>query len=115
MLCRFEDAFLDGGVYLLHHGKQVQAYFVAGIFVLQIGAVRHVGLPDTFQITDDFLSVQAEQGADYMSVSGAYAPQPVDAGTANQIEQQCLYTVILMVGDGNDSCTACFPCFSNHA
>jgi len=33
---------------LLHHGKQVQAYFVAGIFVLQIGAVRHVGLPDTF-------------------------------------------------------------------
>ncbi len=111
MLCRFEDAFLDGGVYLLHHGKQVQAYFVAGIFVLQIGAVRHVGLPDTFQITDDFLSVQAEQGADYMSVSGAYAPQPVDAGTANQIEQQCLYTVILMVGDGNDSCTACFPCF----
>ena len=46
-----------------------------------------------------------------MSVSGAYTPQSVDAGTANQIEQQCLYTVILMVGDGNDSCTACFPCF----
>ena len=26
-------------VYLPHHGKQVQAHFVAGIFVLQIGAV----------------------------------------------------------------------------
>ena len=55
-------------------GSRFKRIFVAGIFVLQIGAVRHVGLPDTFQITDDFLSVQAEQGADYMSVSGAYTP-----------------------------------------
>ena len=53
MLCRFEDAFLDGGVYLLHHGKQVQAYFVAGIFVLQIGAdylpVRTQLIPEQYQ------------------------------------------------------------------
>ena len=62
---------LTEGVYLLHHGKQVQAYFVAGIFVLQIGAVRHVGLPDTFQITDDFLSVQAERrGGLYVRFGG---------------------------------------------
>ena len=66
MLCRFEDAFLDGGVYLLHHGKQVQAYFVAGIFVLQSGAVRHVGLPDTFQtVSYTHLDVYKRQGVDY--------------------------------------------------
>ena len=39
MLGGIENAFFDGWVDFLHHGQQVQAYFVTSVFILQIGAV----------------------------------------------------------------------------
>lgn len=53
---RFKNTFFYCGIYFLHHGQQVQPYFVPGIFVLKISAVRDVGLPDAFKIAYDFLA-----------------------------------------------------------
>ena len=81
MLGGIENAFFDGWVDFLHHGQQVQAYFVTSVFILQIGAVRYVILPYAVQITDDFFSFQAKQGTYDVPVFWAYSPYPVDART----------------------------------
>lgn len=73
MLGGVENAFFDGWVDFLHHGQQVQAYFVTSVFILQIGAVRYVILPYAVQITDDFFAFQAKQRTYDVPVFGAYS------------------------------------------
>ena len=74
MLGGIENAFFDGRVDFLHHGQQVQAYFVTSVFIQQIGAVRYVILPYAVQITDDFFAFQAKQRTYDVPVFGAYSP-----------------------------------------
>lgn len=77
MLGGVENAFFDGWVDFLHHGQQVQAYFVTSVFILQIGAVRYVILPYAVQITDDFFSFQAKQRTYDVPVFGRIPRNPL--------------------------------------
>ena len=51
--------------------EQVEADFIAGIFVFQIGAVCHIILSDVLQVTNYLFPVDTKQRAYDGSITGA--------------------------------------------
>lgn len=74
--CFYQTVF-DRRIYFLHQWEQVEADFIAGIFVFQIGAVCYEVLSDLLQVADDFFPVDAEQRTYDCSVSGRIPNKPV--------------------------------------
>lgn len=105
----FQEIVFGGRIYLLHERKQVEADFVAQVFVFQVGAVRHVVLTQALQVIGNFPSVEAQKGADDVPVAWTDALQAVEAGAAQKVEQEGFGAVITMVGHGDGLCALFLP------
>ena len=90
----------DGRVDFLHQGQEVQAYLVARVFVLQVGAVGDVRLALAVEVVQEVIAREAEQGADDVAVAWADTSQAVDARAPHQVEEEGLHAVVGMVGHG---------------
>ncbi len=87
---------------LLQHGQHLVADAVAGVVVVLVGAVLHVGQGVAAQVVLHLGAGGGEQGADDLLPFGEDAPQPPQAGAPGQVEQDGLHVVAGGVGGGDE-------------
>ena len=106
MFCRIVDGVIDIGVDAAHQGQQLQAYLVAGVIGLKIGAVCYICLACGVEPLFNLIAGYAEQGTDYAAVFWLDAGKALDSCASDKIEQDGLDGIIAVVCYAYGACLA---------
>ena len=102
---RFYRALRQPGVQLPQYRNYLAAQLIAGVALVGVGAVLHMGKVVGLQIGLDVRTWGGEQGTHQFSPAGRDTCQAVEPGSTGQVEQQGLQIVVSVVG-GGDAVTA---------
>ncbi len=91
------------GGHVLQHREDLVADAVAGVIVVVIGAVLHVGQAPEAEVVLHLPAAGGEKGADDALPPGGDAPQAPQAGPPGQMEEDGFHIVIGGVGGGDEA------------